>query len=84
MFRDQEARGAGAEKALLDLVYLTAGGDAVETLESSCLDGLEASQPDELLGLARRWGRPKIRRAAEGIVALRRRALEEDTEELRS
>jgi predicted transcriptional regulator of viral defense system len=78
VYRDQEARVAEAEKALLDLVYLTAGGDAVEYLESLRLEGLDALQPDELLGLARRWDRPKIRRAAERIVELRRKTLQEE------
>lgn len=78
VFRDQETRVAEAEKALLDLVYLTAGGDAVEYLESLRLDGLEALRPDELFALALRWGRPKIRRAAERIVELRRKTLEKE------
>jgi predicted transcriptional regulator of viral defense system len=73
----QEARLAGAEKALLDLAYLTAGGDALEYLESLRL-GLEALRPDELLDLARRWDRPKIMRAAQRILELRREALEEE------
>jgi predicted transcriptional regulator of viral defense system len=74
----QEARLAGAEKALLDLVHLTAGGAALEYLESLRLEGLEALRPDELLDLARRWNRPKIMRAAQRILALRREALEEE------
>jgi hypothetical protein len=73
--RDQEARVAVAEKALLDLAYLTAGGDAVEYLESLRLDGLDALREDELLDLARRWDRPKIRRTAEAVLDLRREAV---------
>jgi len=73
--RDQEARVAVAEKALLDLAYLTAGGDAVEFLESLRLDGLDALRQDELRDLARRWDRPKIRRTAEAILELRRKAV---------
>lgn len=76
VLRDQEARVAEPEKALLDLVYLTPGGDAVEYLESLRLDGLDTLRPDRLLDLARRWNRPKIRRAAEAIVELRTQEVE--------
>lgn len=76
VLRDQQARVAVAEKALLDLAYLTAGGHAVEFLESLRLDGLDALRQDELRDLARRWDRPKIRRTADAILELRREALE--------
>jgi predicted transcriptional regulator of viral defense system len=74
VFRGQEARVAEAGKALLDLAYLTAGGDAVEYLEGLRLEGLDALLPDALRELARRWNRPKIDRAVAAILDLERAA----------
>lgn len=78
VFRGQEARVAEAGKALLDLTYLTAGGDAVEYLEALRLEGLEALRPDALRELARRWNRPKIDRAVAAVLALQQAATREE------
>ena len=61
---------ARPEKALLDLVYLTAGGDSTGHLASLRLQNPEAISPDMLLDLARRAGKPKLLRAAQRTVAL--------------
>jgi len=61
---------ARPEKALLDLVYLTAGGDSTGHLASLRLQNPDAINPDMLLDLARRAGRPKLLRAARRTVAL--------------
>ena len=55
---------ASAEKALLDLVYLTDGGDSTAHLASLRLQNPEGLSPDTLLDLARRSGKPKLMRAA--------------------
>lgn len=78
VFRDQEARVAEAGKALLDLAYLTAGGDAVESLEGLRLEGFDALRPEALRELARRWNRPKIDRAVAAILELERAAAKEE------
>jgi len=61
---------ARPEKALLDLVYLTAGGDSTGHLASLRLQNPEGISPDMLLDLARRAGKPKLLRAARRTVAL--------------
>lgn len=66
---EAEAFVADAAKALLDLVYLTPGGDAVEYLESLRLEGL-ASIEGELRAHARRWNRKKIHRAVANVLDL--------------
>lgn len=65
------------EKALLDLVYLTPGGDAPEYLQELRLQNLDRLDPDALQQMAARFGRPKMVRAAERIVALARAEAEE-------
>lgn len=71
VFRDQEALLADPAKALLDLVYLTPGGQAAEYLESLRLEGLEAIPTQDLRDHARRWGKDKIARAVETILRMR-------------
>jgi len=71
VWKDQRARIADAAKALLDLVYLTPGGDSEEYLRSLRLEGLENVAPETLRSHAGRWGKPKIERAAERIIELR-------------
>jgi predicted transcriptional regulator of viral defense system len=70
---------ARPEKALLDLVYLTAGGDSTAHLASLRLQNAEGMNPDVLLELARRSGKPKLlraaRRAAEMLAGERGEAL---------
>jgi predicted transcriptional regulator of viral defense system len=70
---DQEAFIADPAKALLDLVYLTPGGDAQEHLQSLRL-GLEALNEETLRRHARRWDKRKILRAADGILRIKRSA----------
>jgi predicted transcriptional regulator of viral defense system len=58
------------EKALLDLVYLTDGGDATAHLRSLRLQNPDVISPDTLLDFARRIGKPKLLRAARRAAAL--------------
>ena len=74
VFDDQEALLADAAKALLDLVYLTPGGEAAEYLDSLRLEGLEAIPAEDLRRHARRWGRAKIMRAADAVLRMRESA----------
>lgn len=67
---DQTAHVADPEKALLDLVHLTPRGERDEYLESLRLEGLETIDTARLRDHAKRWGRPKLDRAVERIVAL--------------
>lgn len=69
---NQEAMLADAAKALLDLIYLTPGGNAIEYLESLRLEDLDTIRADDLRTHARRWGKPKIIRAVENILDLKR------------
>ena len=61
---------ARPEKALLDLVHLTAGGDATEYLASLRLQNPNAMNPETLLEFASRSGKPKWMRAARRAVAV--------------
>ena len=61
----QSAFVATAEKALLDLVYLTPGGDSIAYLRELRLQNTDAFQVDILLDMATRSGRPKLIRAAQ-------------------
>ena len=66
----QEAFVADAAKALLDLVYLTPGGDASAYLSSLRLEALDPLHRENLKTYARRWDKPKIHRAVERILDL--------------
>jgi len=70
---EQEALVADAAKALLDLVYLTPGGESMDHLESLRVEGLDAVSPEDLRTHARRWGKPKLDRAVERLLAIRER-----------
>jgi hypothetical protein len=61
---------AGPEKALLDLVHLTPGGDSLEFLRSLRLQNTEAISSPILLGLAERSRKPKLRRAARAAIRI--------------
>ncbi|MBN2455252.1 MAG: hypothetical protein JXB29_01740 [Sedimentisphaerales bacterium] len=76
---DQKAFVATPEKALLDLVYLTAGSDNYDFLAELRLQNFERLNTDKVLALAEKSQSPKLRRAAEIIVKL---AEEEKSEEL--
>ena len=71
VLQDQEALLADPAKALLDLAYLTPGGDAAEHLESLRLEGLESVDEPVLRRHARRWNKDKMHRAAEAILRIR-------------
>jgi predicted transcriptional regulator of viral defense system len=68
--RDEKAEVALPEKALLDLVYLTPGGDAEEYLRSLRLQNLELLDAEVLLLQAQIFGKPKVSRAADRIISL--------------
>ncbi len=63
----QETFVAIAEKALLDLVYLTPGGDKKEFLDELRLQNLDKLSKDILRQYAERSDSPKLRRAAMNI-----------------
>ena len=68
----QEAFVAGPEKALLDLVYLEPAGDSAAYLAELRLQNLDRLDLEELAGQARRFGRPKLERAAAAVAELAR------------
>ena len=68
---DQDALVADPAKALLDLVYLTPGGEVAAHLESLRLEDLEAIGTQDLRDHARRWGKDKIARAVDNILGLK-------------
>jgi predicted transcriptional regulator of viral defense system len=73
----QSAFVATPEKALLDLIYLHAGGDAPAYLQELRLQSLDRLDRDLLLRLAEESGRPKLRRAAGRLADLARAAQSE-------
>ena len=77
--QDQSAFVATPEKALLDLVYLTPGGDRPSYLRQLRLQNLEALRLDFLETFSLKMDRPKLRRAVGNINVLCR---EEDYEDL--
>jgi hypothetical protein len=60
----QSAFVASPEKALLDLVYLTPGGDSAEYLGELRLQHFGGVNPEAMAGLAAQTGRAKLIRAA--------------------
>jgi predicted transcriptional regulator of viral defense system len=67
--------GAGAflaspEKALLDLVHLSPGGDSPDYLAELRLQNLERLDPQRVIEFADRGGSPKLRRAGRRLVEL--------------
>jgi predicted transcriptional regulator of viral defense system len=66
----QRAWVATPEKALLDLVYLTPGGDTPAYLAGLRLQGLERLDLGQLEALAERFASPKATRAARAVRAL--------------
>jgi len=67
---DQQAFIATPEKALLDLVYLQPGGEALNYLQSLRLQALGQLDVELLQQLARTSDRPKISRAVTTILHL--------------
>jgi len=68
--QNQQAYIAAAPKALLDLVYLTPGGDSLPFLESLRLQNLDQLDLDQLHQLARQSDKPKLLRSAKKIGEL--------------
>ena len=66
----QQAFVASPEKALLDLVYLQPGGDALPYIQGLRLGNLERLDVDELGRLAGLTPSPKLRRAAGHIAEM--------------
>ena len=67
---DQRALVATPEKALLDLVHLSVGGDTRGFLESLRLQNLDLLDEELLEQAAARWDKPRILRAAETLLEL--------------
>jgi hypothetical protein len=68
---DQQALIALPEKALLDLVYLQAGGQQARYLRSLRLQNLDGTiHPEILLALADKFDRPKMTEAARIILQI--------------
>lgn len=63
----QAAFVARPEKALLDLIYLTPGGDDAEFLEELRLQNFEQISRDVLDDFVKRFQSPKLRRAQQAI-----------------
>jgi len=63
----QDAFMANAEKALLDLVYLTPRGDSPEFLRELRLQNLDVIDIEKLFETARQTGSPKLERAASAV-----------------
>jgi len=68
----QRAYVATPEKALLDLIYLQAGGDSLAYLNELRLQNLDRLNPEELARHAERAGSPKLRRAAARVIDMAR------------
>jgi len=65
----QSAFMATPEKALLDLIYLSPGGDQAAYIDGLRLQNEKALSTQALTEAARLFGSPKIDRAVEGILA---------------
>ncbi len=68
--RGQYAFVAAPEKALLDLIYLTPNADRVPYLCELRLQNLQAMNCDILASDAARFGKTKLRRAAEHVMRI--------------
>ena len=73
----QSAFLASAEKALLDLVYLTPGADSLDYLRELRMENPQPLRPSTVEAMARRSGKPKLIRAARLLA----RVLSEDERE---
>ena len=73
----QKAFVATPEKALLDLIYLQAGWDSPDYLRELRLQNLDRLDAEALRRQADRTGSPKLRRATEFVVELRRTEMQE-------
>jgi len=66
----ENARIALPEKALLDLVYLESAGDSESYLEQLRLQNTEQLSGDRIVSFARRWEKPKMKRAADRLLSI--------------
>ena len=66
----KQALVATPEKALLDLIYLTPGGDSKGYIYSLRLQNFENLDAHSLKNAARAFGKPKVIRAAEQVESL--------------
>jgi len=66
----QQSIIAAPEKALLDLIYLTPGGDTEEHIRSLRLQNFDRLDKAELERAAFRFGKPKLQRAVETLVKI--------------
>ncbi|WP_075063312.1 type IV toxin-antitoxin system AbiEi family antitoxin domain-containing protein [Ornatilinea apprima] len=67
-FGNQSALVATPEKALLDMVYLQPGGDSLAYLIELRLQNTEQIDPQRLKNLSEKFGTPKLRKAATGVL----------------
>lgn len=74
---NQHAFVAQAEKAILDLVHLTPGGETTQYLQELRLQNLEQLDIQHLESLADRSGLPKLQRATQTIRTLANQEAEE-------
>jgi predicted transcriptional regulator of viral defense system len=74
---DEYAYVAMPEKALLDLIHFRPQGDSREYVESLRLQNLETLNIERLHHLAKRSGKPKLKRAANVIEAIVQREAQE-------
>jgi predicted transcriptional regulator of viral defense system len=74
----QQALIAGPEKALLDLIYLTTGGDSEEYIRSLRLQHLEQLDVGALEDTADEFGKPKLSRAAKQVASVLKEAAAEE------
>lgn len=80
VLENQAALLADPAKALLDLIYLTPGGDAEQHLRSLRLWDWDALDDKALHEHAHRWGKKKIHRAVDAILRIRESADEPERE----
>ncbi len=66
----QRAFVATPEKALLDLIYLTPGGDRDPYLRELRLQNLEIIDKETLGKIAEKFGKKKIQRAMENVLRI--------------
>lgn len=66
----QEAYVAMPEKALLDIVYLTPGGDAPDFLRELRLQNVRILDRERLAAFTKRIGKPKLERALRTVIEL--------------
>lgn len=67
---NQEVFLAVPEKALIDQVYLRAGGDSMAYLKSLRLQNLDQLDLHKLKDITRRASSPKLERAADNIISI--------------